>query len=122
MNWARTVKLAELLLHNIQNNAATERPAAKETPMNDQAPVADPVAGPVADAAIAPTVLAPVDAATPTDATPQPVSDTTASIDGPTPCDMVDILKSAAQLAEFLSQNKDVLEFMTALLKTKNQA
>lgn len=148
MNWARTEKLAKLLLHTLQDGTARndESPSRKETLMNDQTPEIPPIPDQTqtgdggAAAAAQPSDVPPADASQVPDHTQAPaaapdappVPDHTgpnhtgqdiAQAGGAAPhqgagdrSDTLSVLHDAAQLAQFLSENPDVLKFMNALV------
>ena len=148
MNWARTEKLAKLLLHTLQDGTARndEPPSRKETLMNDQTPESPPIPDQTqtgdggAAATAQPSDVPPADASQVPDHTQAPaaapdappVPDHTGpnhtgqdvAQTGGTPAhgnagdrsDTLSVLHDAAQLAQFLSENPDVLKFMNALV------
>lgn len=117
MSWTQTLKLAQVLTKAIQANAkheaaATPKPSTQETPMGDEAPATEdpvtqdaPAPEPAPDPAVAPVdTTAPVAAALPT---------TLPTAAAP---DINTTLQNAANLAQALHQNPEVLRFMHALL------
>jgi len=129
MSWTQTLQLAQTLTKAIQANAkregtATPEPQTQEAPMGDDAitPTDPQAPDAVADAAapaptpepvpVDPAVAAVAQAAAP-DATATAMSATSGAI---LPPDINETLKNAANLAQALHQNPEVLRFMHALL------
>ncbi len=141
MDWARTEKLAKLLLHTLQDGTARndEPPSREETLMSDQTPEIPPIPDQTqtgdGEATAQPSDTPSVDASQVPDHTQAPAA---ASDVPPVPdhtgqnvaqaggtsahgnagdrSDTLSVLHDAAQLAQFLSENPDVLKFMNALV------
>lgn len=125
MSWTQTLKLAQVLTKAIQANAkheaaATPKPSTQETPMGDEAPATE---YPVTPDALAPEpapdpAVAPVDTTAPVAAALPATLPTTSPATSPTAAapDINTTLQNAANLAQALHQNPEVLRFMHALL------
>lgn len=124
MNWARTVKLAELLLKTLQSQSVPDQIVKKEPPMNDPTTI-DVAPAPNDPAPASPDAqpVTPQPAADSDDpvatATTTPAAGTSTSTNS---ADTLAIMQNAVQLAQFLSQNKDVLAFMSALLGAQSHS
>lgn len=121
MSWTQTLKLAQVLTKAIQANAkheaaATPKPSAQETPMGDEAPTTEDTATPDAPA----TEPAPDPAVAPVETTAPVAAALPAALPATLPTgaapDINTTLQNAANLAQALHQNPEVLRFMHALL------